>query len=84
MPLVVVVIGFSRGGGGGAVTVVAEAAADDDDDDDDNNDWLSPNSTSIPIDAMFPISLGFVTSNIPIHPFIVNSALWAWNMYVPG
>ena len=81
MPVVVVVIGFSDDGG--AVTVV-EAADDDDDDDDDDSDCLPPNSTSIPIDAMFPISLGFVTSNIPIHPFIVNSALWAWNMYVPG
>ncbi len=83
MPVVVaVVVGFS----GGAVTVV-EAADDDaadDDDDNDDSDCLPPNSTSIPIDAMFPISLGFVTSNIPIHPFIVNSALWAWNMYVPG
>ena len=81
MPVVVVVIGFSDDGG--AVTVVVEAAAADDADDDDS-DCLPPNSTSFTIDVMFPISLGFVTSNIPIHPFIVNSVLWAWNMYVPG
>ncbi len=27
------------------------------------------------VDAILPVSVGFVTLNIPIHPFIVNSFL---------